>query len=111
AAICLALLGSAALHAQKGPAPKFQLKAQSPRFWELLDAGAKLEKVAGGFGFTEGPVWDERGRFLYVSDEEQNKIYRVFPDGRKETLVSMEDPDGSTLDQDHRFITTASILR
>ncbi len=93
-------------------APKtFELQADSPQFWELFDRSAKLDKVAGGFGFTEGPVWDPRGKFLYVSDEEQNKIYRVFPDGRKETLVSMGDPDGSTLDRDQRLITTASVLR
>src|SRR5687767_6076563 len=106
-----AVLTAAVLLAQKAPPRKFELKAHSPRFWELFDAAAKLETVAGGFAFTEGPVWDDRGGFLYVSDEEQNKIYRVFPDGRKETLVSMGDPDGSTFDKDHRLITTASILR
>jgi gluconolactonase len=89
----------------------FELQADSPQFWELFDRSAKLEKVAGGFAFTEGPVWEPRGGFLYVSDEEQNAIYRVFPDGRKETLVSMGDPDGSTLDRDQRLITTASVLR
>jgi gluconolactonase len=94
-----------------GAARKFELKADSPRFWELVDAKAALDKVAGGFGFTEGPVWDARTRVLYVSDEVQNKIYRVFADGRKETLVSMGNPDGSTYDKDHRFITTASVLR
>ncbi len=109
-AIALTTLAAATLPAQKAPR-KFELKAESPRFWELFDRAAKLEKVAGGFGFTEGPVWDDRGGFLYVSDEEQNKIYRVFLDGRKETLVSMEDPDGSILDREHRLITTASILR
>ena len=103
-------LAAATLSAQKAPR-RFELKADSPRFWELFDKGAKLDKIAGGFGFTEGPVWDDRGKFLYVSDEEQNKIYRVFPDGRKETLVSMEDPDGSTFDREHHFITTASVLR
>ena len=111
AAICLAIAGSGVLYPQKAPARKFELKAQTPHLWELLDPAAKLEKVAGSFGFTEGPVWEERGGFLYVSDEEQNKIYRVFPDGRKETLVSMGDPDGSTLDKNRRFITTASVLR
>ena len=109
-AMAFVALSGSALPAQK-PARKFELKADSPRFWELFDGAARLEKVAGGFGFTEGPVWDDRGRFLYVSDEEQNKIYRVFLDGRKETLVSMEDPDGSTFDKKHRLITTASILR
>jgi gluconolactonase len=106
----LAIAGAAIAPAQTEP-PQFELKADSPGFWDLFDRTAKLEKMADGFGFTEGPVWDDRGRFLYVSDEEQNKVYRVFPDGRKEALVSMGDPDGSTLDKQHRFITTASVLR
>jgi gluconolactonase len=86
------------------------LKAESPKFWELVAEGAKLEKIASGFGFTEGPVWDPHG-FLYVSDEEQNKLSRVYPDGRVETVLSIGDPDGSTLDFKGRLITTASVLR
>jgi len=40
-----------------GFAPReFELQAESPKFWELFAQDAKLEKVAGGFGFTEGPV-------------------------------------------------------
>ena len=108
---CLAILGGVGLQAHRDPPGKFELKANSPRFWELIDAGAKLDKIAGGFGFTEGPVWDERGRFLYVSDQEQNKIHRIYPDGRKETAVTLGVPDGSTFDKDHRLVTTASILR
>ena len=92
------------------PAPVFQLKAESPEFWKLMDRESKLTKVAGDFGFTEGPVWDDSG-FLYVSDEEKNKIYRVFLDGRKEELVSLGDPDGSTYDHNHRLIDCASVLR
>src|SRR6266516_4486432 len=88
----------------------FELKAESPRFWELFDKGARLDRIATGFGFLEGPVWDEHG-FLYVSDETQNKVSRVFPDGRVETLLSIGDPDGSTLDRRGRLITCASVLR
>ncbi len=75
AAFCmLALCGIQSLAQIKGGPPRqFELKADSPKFWELLSEGAQLEKVAGGFGFTEGPVWDPRG-FLYVSDEEKNKL-------------------------------------
>ena len=70
----------------------FELTAFSAKFWNLVDHNAKLSTVATGFGFTEGPVWDKAG-FLYVSDEEQNKIYRVYLDGRKETLVELGDPE------------------
>jgi gluconolactonase len=96
--------------AADAPARTFKLTAESPRFWKLFDRNAQLTRVAGNFGFTEGPVWDDSG-FLYVSDEEQNKIYRLFLDGRKEEMISLGDPDGNTYDRMHRLIDCASVLR
>jgi len=96
--------------ADEKPARHFKLKALAPEFWKLIDRNAALSRMATGFGFTEGPVWDAAG-FLYVSDEEQNKIYRVYPDGRKETLVELGDPDGNTFDAQGRLLDCASVLR
>ena len=97
------------------PERTFKLTEESPKFWKLFDHNAKLTLVASDFGFTEGPVWDPSG-FLYVSDEVQNKIYRVFLDankdfGRKEEVISLGDPDGNTYDRQHRLIDCASVLR
>lgn len=92
------------------PRREFGLKSDSPQFWELIPKDAKLAVVAKGFGFTEGPVWDPAG-FLYVSDEEQNKIYKVSLDGQKTTVIALGDPDGNTYDQQHRLIDCASVLR
>jgi gluconolactonase len=89
---------------------KFELHAESPKFWELFAQDATLGKVAAGLGFTEGPVWDPKG-FLYVSDEDNNKLLRVYPDGRIQTMLEIGDPDGSTLDAQGHLITTASVLR
>lgn len=97
---------SAAIDASR----EFQLKAESPQFWNVIDHDAKLVVVATGFGFTEGPVWDQAG-FLYVSDETINKIYRLSSDGRKEQFIALGDPDGNTLDREHRLIDCASVLR
>lgn len=88
----------------------FELRAESPRFWDLLAHDANLQTVATGFGFTEGPVWDAAG-FLYVSDEEGNKIFRVSQDGRREELIALGDPDGNTYDLNHALIDCASVLR
>jgi len=38
------------------------------RFYELVPKGAKVERLGTGFTFTEGPVWNHRGRFLLFSD-------------------------------------------
>ena len=88
----------------------FELQPLSPKFWDLVDHQAKLETVATGFGFTEGPMWDPAG-FLYVSDETINKIFRVYPNGKKEELIALGDPDGNTFDPQHRLIDCASVLR
>src|SRR5579863_10066963 len=88
----------------------FELQALSPKFWDLIDHNAKLETVASGFCFTEGPMWDPAG-FLYVSDETLNKIFRVYPNGKKEEVIALGDPDGNTFDRRHRLIDCASVLR
>lgn len=95
---------------QPKPTRVFQLRAESPLLWSLFSPDAKLETLATGFGFTEGPVWDKSG-FVYVSDEEINKIYRVYPDGHKEELIALGDPDGNTYDQNLKLIDCASVLR
>lgn len=91
-------------------AREFGLEALSPKFFTLISRDAKLETVATGFGFTEGPMWDPAG-FLYVSDETINKIFRVYPDGKKEEVIALGDPDGNTFDRQHRLIDCASVLR
>jgi len=95
---------------QTKPVREFQLRAESPRFWDLFAQDAKLQTLATGFGFTEGPVWDKTG-FVYVSDEEINKIYRVYPDGHKEQLIALGDPDGNTYDHSQKLVDCASVLR
>ena len=92
------------------PPREFALRAESPEFWKLISRDAKLQVLATGLGFTEGPVWDPAG-FVYVSDEEINKIFRLYPDGRKEELISLGDPDGNTYDQNQKLLDCASVLR
>jgi gluconolactonase len=109
--ISLTFIGvCSAFQIPKDPPRQFKLKAESAKFWKLLDRHTTLQRVAGNFGFTEGPVWDPSG-FLYVSDEEANQIFRLYPDGRREVFFQTGDPDGSTLDRDHELVTTASVLR
>lgn len=113
AATALALAATLTCIAQPArKAPRdFELQALLPSFWSLFDRNAKLTRVATGFGFTEGPVWDERG-FLWVSDEIQNKIYKVnVANGEKRAVIALGDPDGNTYDRDLRVLDCASVLR
>lgn len=90
---------------------RFELQADQPEFWNLIARGAQLTRVASGFGFTEGPVWDKAG-FLWVSDETLNKIFKVdVATGKKEEMISLGDPDGNTYDKQNRLLDCASVLR
>jgi gluconolactonase len=90
---------------------RFALEALQPGFWSLFDHKAQVTKVASGFGFTEGPVWDPSG-YLWVSDETLNKIFKVNTvTGQKQEILSLGDPDGNTYDRQHRLLVCASVLR
>jgi gluconolactonase len=51
-----------------------------PSLDRIVPPGAVLEKLAGGFQFTEGPVWHPDG-YLLFSDPNANTIYRWSPEG------------------------------
>lgn len=111
AVAALLVLPQLPLVAQRNrPKAAFELQALTPEFWTLIDHDAKLETMGTDFGFTEGPIWDPAG-FLIVSDEVKNGIYRLYPDGRREELIALGDPDGNTYDKHHRIIDCASVLR
>jgi gluconolactonase len=107
ALLCLCGVG---VGAQDSATRAFELRAKSPQFWRLVSRHAKLARMGGGFGFTEGPVWDPGG-LVYVNDEVQNKIFRLYPDGRPEKLIELGDPDGNTFDAQMQLIDCASVLR
>jgi gluconolactonase len=51
-----------------------------PAFDRIVPRGSRMEKLAGGFQFTEGPVWHPDG-YLLFSDPNANTIYRWSPEG------------------------------
>ena len=57
-----------------------------PRFDELIAKDAKLEKLADGFAWTEGPVWVKKGGYLLFSDIPNNAVMQVA--GRQEASAS-----------------------
>lgn len=110
-AACAGTVLVCAAHAQQqAPKRSFQLVANDPAFWRLIHHDEKLATMGSGFGFTEGPVWD-KADFVWVSDEELNKIFRLYPDGHREEMIALGDPDGNTYDHEHRLIDCASVLR
>ena len=57
-----------------------------PAFDSLAPRDAQIEKVAGGFTFTEGPLWRPDGR-LWFSDVVGNVVRSVTPAGQVEVLI------------------------
>ncbi|MEX0936981.1 MAG: SMP-30/gluconolactonase/LRE family protein [Pirellulales bacterium] len=47
-----------------------------PRFDELVPQDAKLEKLAEGFDWSEGPVWIKDGGYLLFSDIPRNSVMK-----------------------------------
>ena len=47
-----------------------------PRLDALVPPDAVIEKVAGGYTFTEGPVWDSLNATLFFSDVRGNAVYQ-----------------------------------
>lgn len=70
--------------------------ALDPAFKEIASPGAKVEKVAGNFGFTEGPVWVRKGGYLIFSDIPANVINKWNPtDGKVSVFLEKSGFTGS----------------
>lgn len=71
----------------------------------VMDTDAKVEKLAGGLKFTEGPVWHPRG-FLLFSDIPADTIYKLTTDGKVSVFRRPAgNPNGNTFDTQGRLIT------
>jgi gluconolactonase len=47
-----------------------------PRFDKIVPLGAHVARIAVGFDWSEGPVWDRAGKFLLFSDVPLNTVYK-----------------------------------
>jgi gluconolactonase len=67
-----------------------------PAFDSLVPATARIEKVAGGFTFIEGPLWRPSGA-LWFSDVVGNVVRQWSPDGKVTELLRPGGYDGNSL--------------
>ncbi len=61
--------------AQPAGSPVGEIQRFDPRVDALIPADATIEKLADGFNFIEGPVWDRQNSRLLFSDVRGNEIY------------------------------------
>ncbi len=75
--ILLASVSSPSLAQEKKAYPTVgSIERKDKRIDHLIPAGATLEKLAEGFDWSEGPVWDRRGGFLLFSDVPMNTVFQ-----------------------------------
>jgi gluconolactonase len=89
---------------------------KSEKLHELVDSKAQVEKLATGFTFTEGPIWNKEGRFLLFSDMPADIRRRWSEaDGVTEVANPSNKGNGMTFDLDGRLIVcehvTSSVVR
>jgi gluconolactonase len=60
---------------------------KDPAIDAIVPPNPKIFKLAEGFKFTEGPVWDRKGGFLLFSDPNNNTIYKYSPEGNGHLTV------------------------
>ena len=76
------------------------------RLSELVNPDSEPEKIAGGFVFTEGPLWNSRDRSLIFSDVQGDAMYRWTRAGGSQVFRQPSaTANGNTFDQAGNLIT------
>ena len=84
-----------------------QFDVRNPAFFNLVPRDAELERVAGGFGFTEGPVWRDGGLLFSDIPNSRTVRWQELPEGF--SVATYRTPSGNanglTLDREGRLIS------
>jgi gluconolactonase len=91
----------AADRATPAEAIEFEIVRVDPSLDELVGRDAQMERVAGGFEFTEGPVWTKSGALLFSSPN-TNVIYRWTPLGTVDVFRSKSGYSGTDIGRYHQ---------
>jgi len=80
------------------------VETQNPGLLDLIPSDVAVERIAGGLGFTEGPLW--RGGELLFSDIPNERIarWRRLPEGPELTTYARGMSNGLTLDRQGRVL-------
>jgi gluconolactonase len=87
------------------------LEVKDNALHDLIAADVVIERVAGGFTFTEGPVW--RGSDMLFSDIPNQRIvrWRRLPEGPEVTTWTRGLSNGLTLDREGRVLAAEHVGR
>ena len=77
--------------------------ANNPRVYDLVASSVEVERIATGFGFTEGPVWHPDGYLLFSDMPMDVRRRWTEADGIVPVLEPADKCNGMTLDGDLRL--------
>jgi gluconolactonase len=86
APVLLVVLAAPGLLVAPALAQGTSIKKLDPALDQVIAPGTKIEKVASGFIFTEGPMWKD-GK-LWFSDVRGDKVRTLTPDGKVTVILS-----------------------
>jgi gluconolactonase len=93
-----------------------EIERLDPAVNALIPAGAVIEKLAGGFDWAEGPVWNPKSKTLLFSDVPRNVVFEwkdgggtrdfIFPSGYTSEAPRAGEPgsNGLTFDRERRLV-------
>src|SRR5262245_21868117 len=92
------------------------IDARSDAIFDLVAEGSRAERVAGGFTFTEGPIWHPTDEHLLFSDMADDIRRRYTPDGTvSEVRYFSYKCNGMTYDADLNLVVcehvTSAVVR
>jgi gluconolactonase len=93
---CLApivLLSAPAAGQDKLPMTIGSIERKDPKLDALIPKDAKIEVLAGGMKWTEGPVWDKKAGALLFTDIPNNRVMKW---SQKDGLMEFLKPSGYT---------------
>jgi gluconolactonase len=96
-ALALMLAGGLAMAAERSvpmtTIAESRIDRWDPAMDAIVPADWKIEKLAEGFGWAEGPLWIKEGGFLLFTDVPGNKMWKWSEKGGLEKFL---DPSGAT---------------
>ena len=92
------------------------INVKSEAIGELIDTSAEVERLATGFTFTEGPIWNKEGDYLLFSDMPGDVRRRWSErDGVEEVMRPSNKCNGMVYDSDGNLLVcehvTSSLVR
>jgi gluconolactonase len=92
------------------------INVKSEALGELIDTSAEVERLATGFTFTEGPIWNKEGGYLLFSDMPGDVRRRWSEgDGVREVMRPSNKCNGMVYDSDGNLLVcehvTSSLVR